>query len=201
MEYLKNLLIKLYLRYKPKLKRVRLEVLAWSTEGSTGTENIYYDDMLRPGSSFSLMLLPLVMKSKMHLWRPRWASIDAGKVGTIFHDAYNWTFIPKESIYPIIDNIDGDALMFAIEIGQVNPEQLIRLLQFNTAIALNYRSMMVGATKHEITRLKNLNDSTHLHEVFLAMYNHCFVDRLQETTYTQLGVYRRDGVLFILFDN
>ena len=44
MEWLKNKLIKLYLWWKSDLKRVRLEILAWSTEASEGKTNIYYDD-------------------------------------------------------------------------------------------------------------------------------------------------------------
>lgn len=58
MEWLKNKPIKLYLWWKSDLKRVRLEILVWSTEASEGKTNIYYDDMFRQGSSFSLCYYP-----------------------------------------------------------------------------------------------------------------------------------------------
>ena len=200
MEWLKNKLIKLYLWWKSDLKRVRLEILTWSTEASEGKTNIYYDDMFRQGSSFSIMLLPFVMKSKVHLWRPRWASIDK-TVGCLFHATYNWTFLKRESNNDLCDRIDGDGLLFAIEIGTEDPNHLVKFTYNNISGLLNYRPLAYAAIIEDIGRLSFIKESTKLHDIFLAMYKHCFMERDLETAYTDLKMWRKDGILFILFDN
>jgi hypothetical protein len=178
-----------------------LEILAWSTEASEGINNPFHDRMLCTGSGLSIMLLPFVMKSKIHLWRPRWARIRTTSVGILYHDAFNWSYLKREINNDLCDRVDGDGLLFAIEIGTEDPNHLVKFIYNNISGLLNYRPLAYAAILNDIGRLSFIKESTKIHDIFLAMYKHCFMERDLETVYTELKMWRKDGILFILFDN
>ena len=196
MEWLKNKWVQFYLWCHPQLKRVRLEVLAWSTEASVKPVSLYHDAMLSRGSGLSLYMLPLVLRSKQHLFNNRWATTEAPMpVGRIFMDHIDWVYIekdlhPENVYYDLVNRIEGDALLMAIEIGEENPEPLIKFIHSHSAWLLHY-----PAKANSFITSFLLDQRTHLIQIFQAMYS------IQTGSYNRLTVHRRDGILFILFDS
>ena len=196
MEWLKNKWVQFYLWCHPQLKRVRLEVLAWSTEASVKPVSLYHDAMLSRGSGLSLYLLPLVLRSKQHLFNNRWATTEAPMpVGRIFMDHIDWVYIekdlhPENVYYDLVNRIEGDALLMAIEIGEENPEPLIKFIHTHSAWLLHY-----PAKANSFLTSFLLDQRTRLIQIFQAMYS------IQTSRYKRLTVFRRDGILFILFDS
>ena len=196
MEWLKNKWVQFYLWCHPQLKRVRLEVLAWSTEASVKPVSLYHDAMLSRGSGLSLYLLPLMLRSKQHLFNNRWATTEAPMpVGRIFMDHIDWVYIekdlhPKNVYYDLVNRIEGDALLMAIEIGEENPEPLIKFIHTNLAWLLYH-----PAKANSFITSFLLDQRTRLIQIFQAMYS------IQTGSYNRLTVFRRDGILFILFDS
>ena len=196
MEWLKNKWVQFYLWCHPKLKRVRLEVLAWSTEASVKPVSLYHDAMLSRGSGLSLYLLPLVMRSKQHLFNNRWTTTEAPvSVGRIFMDYVDWVYIekdlhPENVYYDLVNRIEGNALLMAIEIGEENPEPLIKFIHANLAWLLHH-----PAKANSLITSFLLDHHTLMIQIFQAMYS------IQTGRYNRLIVFRRDGILFILFDS
>ena len=196
MEWLKNKWVQFYLWCHPQLKRVRLEVLAWSTEASVKPVSLYHDAMLSRGSGLSLYMLPLVLRSKQHLFNNRWTTTEAPMpVGRIFMDHVDWVYIekdlhPENVYYDLVNRIEGNALLMAIEIGEENPEPLIKFIHSHSAWLLHY-----PAKANSFITSFLLDQRTRLIQIFQAMYS------IQTGSYNRLTVFRRDGILFILFDS
>lgn len=207
MGWLKNKLIQLYLRWKPNLKRVRLEVVAWSTEASVKPVSIYHDAMLSRGSGLSLYLLPLVMLSKQHLFNNRWTTTETPMpVGRIFMDHIDWVYIekdlhPENVYYDLVNRIKNDALVMVIEIDKEDPRALIEFIYDNSTVLLHYPVLGVASINQEFLTVGRNKDSLQLHTVFREIYTHCFMEHEPQVQYLSLEIFRRDGMLFILFDS
>ena len=207
MEWLKNKWVQFYLWCHPQLKRVRLEVLAWSTEASVKPVSLYHDAMLSRGSGLSLYLLPLVLRSKQHLFNNRWATTEAPMpVGRIFMDHIDWVYIekdlhPENVYYDLVNRIKNDALVMVIEIGEEDPRTLIEFLYNNSTVLLHYPVLGMATINQEFLTIGRNKSSLRLHTVFNEMYTHHFMEHEPPVQYLSLEIFRHDGMLFILFDS